>query len=219
MSFKKADDETIMSVVSIHRDSPSAMNTDELQNDKDSWSQLLSQVGKHQDREAFVKLFQHFAPMIKSYFLSLGKGISPELADDMVQEAMIKVWDKAGMYDPERAAASTWIYTIARNARIDLLRRKGRHSVEESIGADDVWPDSDQTQPLAQLTQVRSVERVNQAFKSLPNEQANILAMVYREGKCHSEIAAELELPLGTVKSRIRLALAKLNTHFTRSPL
>ncbi|WP_207905741.1 sigma-70 family RNA polymerase sigma factor [Aestuariirhabdus litorea] len=195
------------------------MSTQEFAEDIEHWSQLLQRVGESRDRDAFVQLFNHFAPSIKGYFLSLGKGVAPELVDDMVQEAMIKVWNKAPQFDSRRAAASTWIYTIARNTRIDLLRRKGRHSVEEPLLADDVWPDCETSEPLSQLQQARSVERVNQALQSLPREQANILAMVYREGKCHSEIAAELELPLGTVKSRIRLALVKLNTLFSRSPL
>ncbi|WP_426416231.1 sigma-70 family RNA polymerase sigma factor [Aestuariirhabdus sp. LZHN29] len=195
------------------------MNTNESLDDKGSWNHLLFQVGKAQDRDAFVLLFNHFAPQIKGYFLSLGKGASAELVDDMVQETMIKIWNKAQQFDPQRASATTWIYTIARNTRVDLLRRKGKHGAEEPLTADDVWPDTEQKEPLAQLHQERYTRQINEGLRSLPREQANILAMVYREGKCHSEIAAELELPLGTVKSRIRLALVKLNTFFSRSPL
>ena len=173
----------------------------------DEWSECLTLIAKNEDRAAFTRLFRHFAPLIKAFALS-GSNMSATHADELVQETMLKVWQKAGAFNPEKAAASTWVYTIARNCRTDMFRRLQKF--DTPLSADDVSPDQENEEPFAQLQTRRSRERVREMMKELPPDQAQILAKVYMEGKSHAEAAGELDLPLGTVKSRVRLALQKL---------
>ena len=175
----------------------------------DEWSQCLVRVAEHQDRDAFAKLFKHFAPLIKAFALN-GSTLAANHAEELVQEVMIKVWQKATAFNPQKAAASTWIYTVARNCRTDLYRRLQKF--DTPISADDIWPDgeSDEEEPFAAVQQRRDENRIRESLQELPHEQAQILVKVYMEGKSHSEVAMELDLPLGTVKSRVRLALQKL---------
>lgn len=173
----------------------------------DEWSLCLRQVAERQDRDAFSRLFNHFAPLIKAFALS-GSALAANHADELVQEVMIKVWQKAGGFDPQKAAASTWVYTIARNARTDLYRRLQKF--DTPLSADDIWPDETEEAPLLAVQQQRDASRIRELMRQLPGEQAQILAKIYMEGKSHSEVAAELGLPLGTVKSRVRLAMQKL---------
>jgi len=176
----------------------------------DDWSNLLARVGSRQDRQAFGALFAHFAPQIKAYGLSTAAtpGVHA-FADELVQETMIKVWKRAGMFDAAKASATTWIFTIARNCRIDLLRRGARH--KSDVDADDVWLEMESgDEPDNAVEADRARDTVRAALSQLPVEQAQVLAKVYLEGKSHSEVAEELDLPLGTVKSRVRLALNKM---------
>ncbi len=173
----------------------------------DEWSLCLQQVAEHQDRDAFSRLFGHFAPLIKAFALN-GSALAANHAEELVQEVMIKVWQKATAFNPQKAAASTWIYTIARNCRTDMYRRLQKF--DTPISADDIWPEDDTEEPFAAVQQRRDAQRVKDLLAQLPHEQAQILAKVYMEGKSHSEVAEELDLPLGTVKSRVRLAMRKL---------
>lgn len=173
----------------------------------DEWSECLVLIAGNGDRAAFTRLFRHFAPLIKAFALS-GSTLSANHADELVQEVMIKVWQKAAAFDPEKAAASTWIYTIARNCRTDLFRRQQKF--DTPLAAEDVYPEQEEEQPFAALQNLRSSERVRELLNGLSPDQSQILGKVYLEGKSHSEAAAELDLPLGTVKSRVRLALQKL---------
>ncbi len=173
----------------------------------DEWSECLALIAEKEDRAAFTRLFRHFAPLIKAFALS-GSNMSATHADELVQETMLKVWQKAGAFNPEKAAASTWVYTIARNCRTDMFRRLQKF--DTPLAADDVIPEQDSEEPFAQLQSRRSRDRVREMMKVLPPDQAQILAKVYMEGKSHAETAGELDLPLGTVKSRVRLALQKL---------
>lgn len=174
----------------------------------DEWSVCLQQVAESRDREAFSRLFSHFAPLIKAFAIN-GSALAAAHADELVQEVMIKVWQKAKAFNPQKAAASTWIYTIARNCRTDMYRRLQKF--ETPISADDIWPDMDESEELfAAVQQKRDEVRVREMLEGLPHEQAQILVKVYMEGKSHSEVAEELDLPLGTVKSRVRLAMKKL---------
>lgn len=173
----------------------------------DEWSECLTLMAQNQDRAAFTRLFRHFAPLIKAFALS-GSNMSATHADELVQETMLKVWQKASAFNPEKAAASTWVYTIARNCRTDMFRRL--HKFDTPLSADDVSPDIESEEPFSQLQSKRSREKVREMMQTLPADQAQILAKVYMEGKSHSEAAGELDLPLGTVKSRVRLALQKL---------
>ena len=176
----------------------------------DEWSECLTLIAEKEDRAAFTRLFRHFAPLIKAFALS-GSNMSATHADELVQETMLKVWQKAGAFNPEKAAASTWVYTIARNCRTDMFRRLQKF--DTPLSADDVSPEQEGEEPFTQLQSRRSRERVREMMKELPPDQAQILAKVYMEGKSHAEAAGELDLPLGTVKSRVRLALQKLQIH------
>jgi RNA polymerase sigma-70 factor (ECF subfamily) len=173
----------------------------------DEWSECLQLIAEKEDRAAFTRLFRHFAPLIKAFALS-GSNLSATHADELVQETMLKVWQKAGAFNPEKAAASTWVYTIARNCRTDMFRRLQKF--DTPLSADDVSPEQEGKEPFSQLQSRRNRERIRSMMKELPPDQAQILAKVYMEGKSHAEAAGELDLPLGTVKSRVRLALQKL---------
>ena len=176
----------------------------------DQWSQLLISVGETRDRKAFAQLFQHFGPLLKGFAHdSRNEGWFPGLGDDLVQEVMIKVWNKAAGYNAEKASATTWIYTVARNCRIDMLRRKS-NTQHLPLENEDFWHEPDEETPISLLQQKRSEDRVQASLAQLPKEQDQILRKVYLEGKSHAEASAELGLPLGTVKSRVRLALQKM---------
>jgi RNA polymerase sigma-70 factor (ECF subfamily) len=179
----------------------------------DEWSECLVLIATKQDRAAFTRFFRHFAPLIKAFALS-GSRLSASVADELVQEVMLKVWQKAGGFNPEKAAASTWVYTIARNCRTDMFRRLQKF--DTPLAEEDVFPDQESEEPFALLQGRRSEERVRELMKSLPGDQMQILAKVYMEGKSHAEAAAELDLPLGTVKSRVRLAIQKLQIQIER---
>jgi RNA polymerase sigma factor (sigma-70 family) len=166
---------------------------------------LLDAVARRQDRAAFARLFEHFAPRLKAYVRRLG---APEQkAEDIVQEVMITVWRRAGLYDARHASVGTWIFTIARNKRIDDLRRE-RHP---EIDASDPALVADPQDPADELViWQEQARRLRDAVGALPEEQALVLRKNFFEDKPHGVIAQELDLPLGTVKSRARLALAKL---------
>lgn len=180
----------------------------------DEWSECLVAIAANEDRAAFTRLFRHFAPLIKAFALA-GSSMSAAHADELVQEVMLKVWQKARAFNPEKAAASTWVYTIARNCRTDMFRRMQKF--DTPLAAEDFAPEQSDEEPFMVLQNRRSGERVRQLMATLPPEQTQILAKVYMEGKSHAEAAAELDLPLGTVKSRVRLAVQKLQVQFERT--
>lgn len=179
----------------------------------DEWSECITLIASQEDRAAFTRLFRHFAPLIKAFALS-GSRLSASVADELVQEVMLKVWQKAGAFNPDKAAASTWIYTIARNCRTDMFRRLQKF--DTPLAAEDVFPDQEAEEPFALLQGRRNRERIRELVQGLPPDQMQILAKVYMEGKSHAEAAAELDLPLGTVKSRVRLAIQKLQIQIDR---
>jgi len=176
---------------------------------KDPWSQLLVKVGKNQDRQAYHALFEHFAPKLKYYAMANGMASH---AEDLVQEVFISIWRRACLYDWQKAAASTWIFTIARNQRIDMLRKMRRTNVEVHVDTEDLWqiPGEDENQPVTSLHRLMSERRVRESLSLLPEDQITVIAKVYMEHKSHQMVADELGIPLGTVKSRVRLALNKL---------
>lgn len=166
---------------------------------------LLIAVGERRDRAAFAAIFGHFAPRIKAYLMR--RGTDASTAEEVVQEVMVTLWRRADRYDPAQADASTWVFTIARNKRIDLLRRERRPELD---------PDDPALVPATGAAADDAVEaaqdanRLRAAVSTLPDEQKELLQMAFFEDKPHSVIAAERNLPLGTVKSRIRLAMARL---------
>ncbi|HEY1633044.1 MAG TPA: sigma-70 family RNA polymerase sigma factor [Rhizomicrobium sp.] len=168
---------------------------------------LVVAVAQARDRGAFEALFTHFAPRIKAYLLKLGAGAA--LADDLAQDAMVTLWRKAALFDPSKASAATWIFTIARNLRIDAIRRERRPDFDPDDPA--FVPDAD---PPADARLMREDDEVKlrAALKELSPEQAQVVQMSFFADKPHSQIAEELGLPLGTVKSRLRLAMARIRT-------
>ena len=165
---------------------------------------LLVKVGANKDREAFIALFSYFAPRVKSYMLKHG---APEAAaEEIVQNTFVTVWEKAATYDPKKAAASTWIFTIARNKRIDALRRE--KFVE--VNSDDAALENAAYEAEEQYADKQDLDRLHNALAGLPPEQAELLRMSFFEDKSHQKIASETHLPLGTVKSRLRAAMERL---------
>ena len=171
----------------------------------DNMEDLLAAVASTQDRDAFHSLFDYFAPRVKSFLL--GKGTSPDLAEEAVQEAMLNVWRKAHQFDPTKASASTWIFAIARNTRVDLLRKTIRPELDPNDPA--LVPDEPK-QAFETVSAAKDAERIRAKVAALPTEQQEVLRLAFFEDIPHSEIAHRLDIPLGTVKSRIRLAVQRI---------
>ena len=173
----------------------------------DDVNQLLLAIAARQDRAAFAELFNFAAPRVKSYMMRTGS--APELAEEIAQETMLQVWRKASQFDPARAAAVTWIFAIARNLRIDFQRK---------VRSSQSWRDDPSSVPEDERTPEELLfVRVNQdtvraAMQALSPEQETILRLSFFRDRPHSDIARELDLPIGTVKSRIRRALVRLKT-------
>ena len=172
----------------------------------DEAAELIEAIASGQDRAAFATLFRHYAPRVKA-FLMRG-GADAESAQEIAQEAMIMVWRKAASFDRGRASAATWIYTIARNKRIDLLRRSGRPPIETDDWLAVFAPEKDDADQSILAGQTYT--RVKELLGSLSADQLVVIQKAFFEDKTHIVIAEELKLPLGTVKSRIRLALGRL---------
>jgi len=171
---------------------------------------LMRNIAFQQSREAFAELFGHFAPRLKAFLMRYG--IPEAQSEDLAQETMIAVWRKADTFDPARAGVSTWIFTIARNKRIDQMRRE--RSAAPPLDVSDEGDPSASGEDLA-LAAERDAH-VRAALASLPQEQAAVVRLSFFLEKPHSEIARELGIPLGTVKSRVRLALARLHAALER---
>jgi len=170
-----------------------------------SREEQLVAVGQHQDRRAFIALFEHYAPRIKSFLMK--GGMSPEQAEELAQETMLTVWNRAESYDPRQAGAGTWIFTIARNKKVDLIRRTRRPEYDSS---DPLLVADNADLPGETLNREQETAIIARSLQSLPAEQADLVRKAFFEDKTHSVIALETKLPLGTVKSRIRLALERL---------
>jgi RNA polymerase sigma-70 factor (ECF subfamily) len=183
---------------------PAAPSPSELR----QWVVKLARGG---DREAFSRLFAHFAPRLLAFFAK--SGLPRDAAEEVMQETMIAVWRKASLYDPAQAGVSTWVFTIARNCRIDRLRRDGRRSRMEFDAVEAPGVDlSGEDHVIADQRDAR----VRDAVNALPDEQARVLRLSFFSDKPHSEIARELGIPLGTVKSRLRLGMLKIRAAWER---
>lgn len=175
---------------------------------QDHWVTCLERIRDNKDQKAFVDLFQHFAPRVKA-FLMRG-GTDAALADETAQEVMATVWQKAHLFDPARASAATWIFTIARNRKIDAIRKQKRPEPEDLTWGPEAEPDQDDVISLQQES-----AKLADAIKSLPEKQRVLIEQAYFGDLSHSEIAEQTGLPLGTIKSRIRLALERLRHSMT----
>ncbi len=163
-------------------------------------------VRDRQDKTAFAALFRHFAPRVKGFLMKSGTEAS--IAEDCAQDVMATLWQKAHLFDPTRASVATWVFTIARNRRIDVARKAKRPEPEAlDWGGDDHEPDQADLYETAQET-----ARLTAALSDLPENQRVLIARAFYGEISHSDIAAETGLPLGTIKSRIRLALDRLRT-------
>lgn len=169
-------------------------------------SAMLVSLGKDRDRRAFRDLFDHFAPRLKSFYLKAGT--NPQMAEELVQETFTQIWRKAHLYNPDKAAASTWIFTIARNQRIDRLRsEKSFVYKDQEFFASQLVAEEEQSR---EVYRNELVHRIGKALALLPTNQAEIVQLAFYEDATHADIAHKLSLPLGTVKSRMRLAFGRL---------
>jgi len=171
----------------------------------DVFASLIEAVATRKDRDAFSALFDYFAPRIKG-FLTRG-GAPPGAAEELAQETMLTVWRKAGQFDRTRAGAAAWIFAISRNLRIDGLRRDQRAMLMDLDPSDE--PDAPVAPDIEMLASERDAQ-VRTALTQLPAEQLAVLRLSFFEGRPHPDIADELNIPLGTVKSRLRLAMKRL---------
>lgn len=168
-------------------------------------ARLIEEIAASRDREAFTLLFEHFAPRVKS--LMLRSGATAGQAEELAQETLLTVWRKAGLFDSARAGPAAWIFTIARNLRIDGLRRAGREA--NAVMNMDLTPDEVERPDELCITAEQD-EGVRAALAQLNEEQRRVMHLSFVQDKPHAEIARELGIPLGTVKSRIRLAMNRL---------
>lgn len=176
----------------------------------EDWAGLIGSVAARGDKAAFARLFHHFAPRVKGFMRR--SGLDEPLAEELAQETLLRVWRKAEKFDPGAGSASAWIFTIARNLRIDAIRRargsasSGASNIDDEYLLDDT-PLPDET---AQLRQTG--ERVRRAMAELPPDQRQVIELSYYHEEAHGRIAELLGIPLGTVKSRLRLAAARLRS-------
>lgn len=172
---------------------------------KTDFADLIEKIAETKDRDAFAALFAHFAPRLKGYLLRLGA--SAGQAEEVLQEALLTVWRKAHLFDRKKAAASTWIFTIARNRRIDILRKRKFPEIDAEDPS--LVPDAPRA-PDEEVIGARQGEAVRLALEKLPEEQRELVRLAFYNGWSHSKIAEDTNLPLGTVKSRLRLAFSRL---------
>ena len=174
---------------------------------KVNWAELIDRIATQQDREAFRIVFEYFAPRIKSFLLRTG--CSADEAEEIAQNALIAVWRKAGQFDPATSGAAAWMFTIARNLRIDSVRRSARQGRLVQAAELEFEPEPVETAETA-IARAEDASGVSAALLCLSQEQSTVIRLSFLEGKPHAEIAEALGIPLGTVKSRIRLALSRL---------
>ena len=177
------------------------------------FAELIARVAGERDRGAFQVLFSHFAPRLKAFFLR--RGVDDGSAEDLTQEAMLRIWHRAAQFDPLRAAPAAWIFGIARNLRTDALR----HDLRRSSDLDLPEPYAPETTPEAAATRAQWEARLREALRALPVAQREAIRAVYMEDLSHTEAHQMLGVALGTLKSRLRLALARLRDALDGEPL
>jgi len=174
---------------------------------EDYFSPLMRAIAENRDRQAFADLFGHFAPRLKSF--AMRAGADATTAEEIAQDTMLTVWRRAETFDGTKSSVSTWVFTIARNKRIDLVRRERRHDLVLEIEDRQVDPSPT---PSEMVERFQTSRQIANTIEELPDDQASVLRMAFLEDKSHVAIAENLGLPLGTVKSRIRLGLGKMRT-------
>lgn len=177
------------------------------------FAEEMVKIAETQCRESFASLFSFFAPRLKSYMQQLGA--DPSQAEELAQEVMVTVWRKAHQYDPDKASVSTWIFRIARNRRIDAHRRTRRPELDPD---EPMLRPPDPEEPDVTMNRSQIEDMVRKQLDTLPGEQLELLKAAFYQGMTHSEIAKAFNLPLGTVKSRIRLAFNRLRGQLEGDP-
>lgn len=180
---------------------------------REEFARLTARVAERRDREAFATLFDHFAPRINGYLQRLG--MDSGAAEDVAQEVMAVLWHKAHLFDPSKSSLATWLFRIARNRRIDGLRRDRSHLIDPD---DPILQPEGETAPDEQIDSSRRDERIREALTTLPAEQVELVRLAFFVGLSHSQIAERTGLPLGTIKSRIRLAFGRLRKVIEADP-
>jgi len=165
----------------------------------------ITAIAKTKDKPAFAALFAFYAPRIKAMLMR--RGVAAATAEDLAQDALIAVWHKACSYDAAQASASAWIFTIARNLYVDSLRR---NRLADLYAAAPSIESEQPARPDEMLAVAQREERVSAALRELPEEQVHVVRLSFFDGRAHGDIARLLDLPLGTVKSRLRLAMTRL---------
>ena len=172
--------------------------------DKSRLSELMVKVKNDRDQIAFSNLFDFLAPKLKGYFIQ--NGLSADNSEELTQEVMSIIWSKSDRYDPSKSAVTTWVYTIARNKKVDFFRKSAKINVNDDDIREFLYENDDQDK----LSRKEAAEQVNRINKELNQDQRKMIKMNFFENKSHKKIAEELEIPLGTVKSRIRHLLIKM---------
>ena len=173
--------------------------------DRDALASLVEAIAARADKQAFAALFRHFAPKVKGYLIKIGTDRGQ--AEELTQEVMLTVWRKAATFDRRQASVATWLFTIARNRRIDVVRKERRPEFDPN---DPMLVPDEPEAPDDRLDTLEREARITRALKTLPKEQAELVHEAFYLAKSHSQIAEETKIPLGTVKSRLRLAFARL---------
>ncbi|HAE90965.1 MULTISPECIES: sigma-70 family RNA polymerase sigma factor [Idiomarina] len=198
-----------MQTVTSHTSQRGVMTTSQ-QDTAEKAAQLLAQIAETRSRQAFSELFSHFAPKLQAY--GTRQFGNEQTAMDLVQETMTNVWHKAHLFKADKGSPSTWIFTIARNIRFDLLRKNKKR--KDDISADELWPilaeQNDNLDDDYALDQDILLQEISHYYGQLPDAQRIVVEKIYVEGKSQQEVSDSLGIPLGTVKSRTRLALKKL---------
>ena len=171
-------------------------------NSNTDWSTTLGRIARQRDKEQFAQLYDYFAPLLKGFLIS--RGAEPALAEELLQETLLQVWNKANQFDSSRGNVAGWIYRMARNRYFDHLRRqklRDRPPPEPELSATEHEGDA-----------IIDRNLLSNTLQQLPQKQAQVLYMSYYQGLSHAEISASLEIPLGSVKSNLRLAFEKLRS-------
>ncbi len=170
---------------------------------RSEWVDHVCRIRDAQDQTAFAELFRHFAPRVKAFLIRSGSDAA--LAEECAQEVMATLWHKSHLFDPARATVATWVFTIARNKRIDALRKQRRPEPEDLGWGPEAEPEQDDVIVFQQES-----AQLRTALNELPEAQRDLIEKAYFGDLSHREIASQTGLPLGTIKSRIRLALERL---------
>ncbi len=172
--------------------------------EKSHSNNLMSKIQKHRDEMAFSEIFDYFAPKVNAYFIQ--NSIKFESSEELTQEVLSTVWAKSDLYNSEKSALSTWIFTIARNKKIDFFRKNSKIDFKEEDIREFLYQDRE-VDLIKENEAKKQIERIND---ELDEQQKIMIKMNFFENKSHKKIADELEIPLGTVKSKIRLILTRM---------